>query len=40
MNLEKLDTTELINVYSKIISLLKVRGVIRTKILLVTLENF
>jgi hypothetical protein len=40
MNLEKLDTTELINVYSKIISLLKVRGVIRTKNLIGDLGEF
>jgi len=40
MDLEKLDTTELMNVYSKIISLLKVRGVIRTKNLIVDLGEF
>ena len=40
MELEKLTTTELIKAYSEIISLLKERGVIRTKNLLGDLGEF
>ena len=40
MNLNQLNTTELINTYSEIIKLLKTRGVIRTKNLLGDLGEY